>query len=468
MDMGPAGHDHAVVERGDRAISMRIRDFLRANALGLVAIFIALSGTAYATHPDGADTISSGDIIDGEVKTADVRDNTLAARDLRPESVGDSEVVNGSLTGDDIADAAITMPKLAALSVDSSKVVDDSLTGADIDESTLSGLPSGPPSGLAGGALKGTYPNPALGLNAVVADARAPGDGSSTVANGAIDSSEIAVDAVGGIHVGDESLTGDDIENGSLNGGEIANGPTLHGNQLIDETLTGADILNGSLNGGEISVDTLGRREVFEGALTGVEIENGTIAAADLGAGASPADGTGTNGSTKLATTSVGFDEIALSAVRSSQILNESLTSSDILANTLTGADIAESTLSGAGHVRSAEGPVPPSVTTLDATNKVMVSEPIPETANYLLLGRVFIEANGGDGGRATCKMNGDGESFPLPAQLSGFDIQEVSLMSVRAGIQGNSFQITCTKNDGGNLVAYAARLMVIPIATFS
>jgi hypothetical protein len=53
-----------------------------------------LSGTAYATHPGGDNTIDSGDIQDGQVRSVDVRDDTLAAgglqaADLRADSVGD-------------------------------------------------------------------------------------------------------------------------------------------------------------------------------------------------------------------------------------------------------------------------------------------------------------------------------------------------------------------------------------------
>jgi hypothetical protein len=43
-----------------------------------VLIFIALGGTAYASHPGGANTISSGDIIDGQVQNADLGSNAVS------------------------------------------------------------------------------------------------------------------------------------------------------------------------------------------------------------------------------------------------------------------------------------------------------------------------------------------------------------------------------------------------------
>ena len=107
----------------------KIRSHIRSNVYGLVAVFIALGGTAYATHPGGANSISTGDIINDQVFTQDlannnmtsldIRDDTLtggglAAADLRPGSVGTSEVANASLGGADVNEATLgTVPSAA-------------------------------------------------------------------------------------------------------------------------------------------------------------------------------------------------------------------------------------------------------------------------------------------------------------------------------------------------------------------
>jgi hypothetical protein len=86
-----------------------VSDYLRRNALGLVAIFIALGGTAFALP--GTNSVNSGDIVNGQVK----------ARDIGAQQVRASKLASGAVTG--------------------GKVLDNSLTGADVNEATLTTRP---------------------------------------------------------------------------------------------------------------------------------------------------------------------------------------------------------------------------------------------------------------------------------------------------------------------------------------
>src|SRR5437764_3828534 len=146
--MGPA--------RARRAV----RDHLRTNIVGYVALFIALGATAYALP--GRNTVDSGDISRAQVKTRN------------------------------LGQGAVTASKLAPNSVDSSKVRDNSLTGADINESTLN-LPARPttlpPTGPAGGDLSGQYPNPQVQASHLATG----GDLSGPLSSATVDTSKLSV-----------------------------------------------------------------------------------------------------------------------------------------------------------------------------------------------------------------------------------------------------------------------------------
>jgi hypothetical protein len=95
----------------------RLFSFLRNQHIGLIALFLVLGGgTAYAL--DGSNTVFSDDIVNGEVKTADI---------------GASEVQSSDIANDQ---------------VQSQDIGPNQVRGVDVDESTLKGIDPGSLNGV--------------------------------------------------------------------------------------------------------------------------------------------------------------------------------------------------------------------------------------------------------------------------------------------------------------------------------
>jgi hypothetical protein len=111
------------------------------DVMAAIACFGVLAGgTAYA-----ADTIRSTDIVDGEVKSADVANQDLTGGDIKDNSISSFDVA--SLVGDDIVDSTVTSADIKNDSltrfdigqggVDNYNVLDNTLTGQDVQNGGL-------------------------------------------------------------------------------------------------------------------------------------------------------------------------------------------------------------------------------------------------------------------------------------------------------------------------------------------
>ena len=157
--------------------SSRIFKHFKSSIVGYLALFMVLSGSAYAA----VGTVTSLDIIDGEVRSVDVADNnltgvdvatnSLTGTDVTDNSLRGTDVANSSLTGADVTDNSITGADVANSTLTGTDVATNTLTGADIAESTLSvrdmGCQSGKVLGFA--RVKGTAGIPTFYTNASAA-----------------------------------------------------------------------------------------------------------------------------------------------------------------------------------------------------------------------------------------------------------------------------------------------------------
>jgi hypothetical protein len=145
-----------------------VSNHIRSNVVGYVAVFIALSGTAYAVDGPlaGQNTVGSADIINGEVTNDDLGADAVGSGKIADRQVKNQDLSIGASSSNTIADGGVQGIDVKNDDLTGADVANDSLTGADVDEDTLVGGPTNP-TGPAGGDLDGTYPNPVLRDGAV-------------------------------------------------------------------------------------------------------------------------------------------------------------------------------------------------------------------------------------------------------------------------------------------------------------
>ncbi len=127
----------------------RIVKHLRAQWAGVLALFLVLTGgVAYA-----ANTVFSSDIVDGEVKAADIAQGAVATSEIGTDQVQSVDVRNdtlsgGGLTAADLRNGSVGNTEIADGGVRSADVQNEALTGADIAESTLQNVNAGKVGGV--------------------------------------------------------------------------------------------------------------------------------------------------------------------------------------------------------------------------------------------------------------------------------------------------------------------------------
>jgi hypothetical protein len=115
-----------------------------ATAIALVALFVAMTGSAFAAPKF---LVRSAQIVDSTIRTVDLRDNavtspkiadaTVTANDLGSDSVGSDEIAKDAVNSDEIAKDAVKADEIAPEAVASSEVADQSLTQDDLGPNSV-------------------------------------------------------------------------------------------------------------------------------------------------------------------------------------------------------------------------------------------------------------------------------------------------------------------------------------------
>ncbi len=109
-----------------------------ANVISTLCLVLVVGGgAAYATHPGGTNTISSSDIINGEVRSVDIGTSAVTAADIAADAVTSDKIPNGSVTGADVANNSIASADITNNSIAGADVASNALDGLDIVEGSL-------------------------------------------------------------------------------------------------------------------------------------------------------------------------------------------------------------------------------------------------------------------------------------------------------------------------------------------
>lgn len=117
---------------------------LRSNVLGLVAIFIAISGTAWAAGTIGAGELQNNAVHSSHIKPAaigpsEIQKDAVRSKHIKNGEVSTFDIGNGTVRSMDIKDAEVTGADVLDASLSGDDIADDSLTGADVAYNSLSG-----------------------------------------------------------------------------------------------------------------------------------------------------------------------------------------------------------------------------------------------------------------------------------------------------------------------------------------
>jgi hypothetical protein len=115
-------------------MSAKVAGYIRQHHLGLVAIFLALSGTAYA-----ANTVGSADIINESILSQDVKNGEVKIADIGQGAVATDEIANNQVRTSDIGDGQVTTGDVNNDNLTGGDIAPNSLKGADVDEGSLAG-----------------------------------------------------------------------------------------------------------------------------------------------------------------------------------------------------------------------------------------------------------------------------------------------------------------------------------------